>query len=187
VMPTGIEWTDETWNPVGGCTIKSPGCAHCYAMRLAVRHPSHPVYAGTVRPSKAGPVWTGKLTTAPDSHPVWRWPLSWRGAMRPVMGEGRRSLIFVGDMSDLFHEDRAVDDIDRVFRVIGACDEERRHVFQFLTKRPDVMRHYTTTRGSLSWNAGRLGSNRWPAQNIWLGCSVERQQEADARREHMRA
>ncbi|MBV8315968.1 MAG: DUF5131 family protein, partial [Planctomycetaceae bacterium] len=28
---TTIEWTDETWNPVRGCTKVSPGCAHCYA------------------------------------------------------------------------------------------------------------------------------------------------------------
>ena len=28
---SGIEWTDETWNPVRGCTKVSPGCAHSYA------------------------------------------------------------------------------------------------------------------------------------------------------------
>lgn len=32
-----IEWTEATWNPVGGCTIISPGCTNCYAMRLASR------------------------------------------------------------------------------------------------------------------------------------------------------
>ena len=26
--PTHIEWTDATWNPIGGCSIKSPGFAH---------------------------------------------------------------------------------------------------------------------------------------------------------------
>jgi protein gp37 len=30
-MPTTIEWTDETWNPVTGCVKVSPGCKHCYA------------------------------------------------------------------------------------------------------------------------------------------------------------
>ena len=29
-MPSSIEWTDETWNPVTGCTRVSPGCDHCY-------------------------------------------------------------------------------------------------------------------------------------------------------------
>ena len=33
----GIEWTDATWNPVAGCSVVSPGCTNCYAMRLAAR------------------------------------------------------------------------------------------------------------------------------------------------------
>ncbi|MBN1903217.1 DUF5131 family protein, partial [Candidatus Sumerlaeota bacterium] len=32
-----IEWTESTWNPVTGCTKISPGCAHCYAERIALR------------------------------------------------------------------------------------------------------------------------------------------------------
>ena len=34
---SAIEWTEATWNPVTGCTKISPGCAHCYAERLALR------------------------------------------------------------------------------------------------------------------------------------------------------
>jgi protein gp37 len=34
---TSIEWTDATWNPVAGCTVISPGCTNCYAMRMASR------------------------------------------------------------------------------------------------------------------------------------------------------
>ena len=32
-MPTTIEWTDERWNPVTGCTRVSPGCDKCYMFR----------------------------------------------------------------------------------------------------------------------------------------------------------
>lgn len=32
-----IEWTEMTWNPVVGCTKVSPGCRHCYAVRMARR------------------------------------------------------------------------------------------------------------------------------------------------------
>ena len=32
---TKIEWTDATWNPIVGCSVVSPGCTNCYAMRLA--------------------------------------------------------------------------------------------------------------------------------------------------------
>ena len=30
-----IEWTDASWNPTVGCSVKSPGCENCYAMWLA--------------------------------------------------------------------------------------------------------------------------------------------------------
>ena len=36
-MPSTIEWTDETWNPVTGCTRVSPGCDHCYMFALYPR------------------------------------------------------------------------------------------------------------------------------------------------------
>jgi protein gp37 len=32
-----IEWTEQTWNPVTGCTKISPGCKRCYAERMALR------------------------------------------------------------------------------------------------------------------------------------------------------
>ena len=35
---THIEWTDATWNPITGCSVTSPGCTNCYAMKLAGKH-----------------------------------------------------------------------------------------------------------------------------------------------------
>ena len=32
-----IEWTEQTWNPVTGCTKISPGCKNCYAETMARR------------------------------------------------------------------------------------------------------------------------------------------------------
>ena len=34
---SSIEWTEATWNPVVGCSVLSPGCTNCYAMRMAHR------------------------------------------------------------------------------------------------------------------------------------------------------
>jgi len=34
---SAIEWTEQTWNPVTGCTKISPGCKHCYAETMAKR------------------------------------------------------------------------------------------------------------------------------------------------------
>jgi len=36
-MPTKIEWAEESWNPITGCTPVSEGCAHCYARPMANR------------------------------------------------------------------------------------------------------------------------------------------------------
>ncbi len=36
-LSSSIEWTESTWNPLSGCTKVSPGCANCYAERLALR------------------------------------------------------------------------------------------------------------------------------------------------------
>ena len=36
-MSTKISWTNETWNPVVGCTKVSAGCKICYAEKMAFR------------------------------------------------------------------------------------------------------------------------------------------------------
>jgi protein gp37 len=41
---TKIEWTELSWNPVVGCSIISPGCTNCYAMRMAARIRVHEEY-----------------------------------------------------------------------------------------------------------------------------------------------
>lgn len=212
---TKIEWSDATWNPVGGCSIKSKGCTNCYAQRMAgTRLANHPLYAGTTSPSKAGPVFNGRLTVAPDDHSVWTWPLRWRGPKVPRRGPGARPMVFVGDMSDLFHEDRPDEVIDRVFAVMALA----RHIdFQVLTKRPERMRDYLHTRAGdwllrwpeavpvAAWHisqyeaVSRLGANgpeaqrmyrappvNFPLPNVWLGVSAEDQPTADERREPMR-
>jgi protein gp37 len=186
--PTDIEWTDGTWNPIGGCSIKSPGCINCYAQLLAgTRLTWHPLYAGVTDTVKGKPVFNGRMTIAADDHAVWRWPLKWRGAKRPRMGAGMPSLIFVGDMADLFHEDRDAAHIDRVIGVAGACEDKgHSHILQLLTKRPGRMAGYIASRGHKAWNARRLTTERWPANNMWLGFSAERQQEFDERWPHMR-
>ena len=68
--PTGIEWTDATWNPIGGCDLASPGCINCYAQELAGTRLAHlPLYAGTTDIVKGKHVFNGKLTVAPDDAP----------------------------------------------------------------------------------------------------------------------
>ncbi len=121
-MSTGIQWTDETWNPVTGCSKVSPGCAHCYAETLALTR-----LAG--KAGYPGLPWTPENAAANVSlRPErLRKPLTWR---EPRM-------VFVNSMSDLFHELVPWEYIDQVFDVMA---EAERHTFQVLTKRPERMR-----------------------------------------------
>jgi len=103
---TKIEWTNETWNPVTGCTKISEGCRNCYAASIAKR------FWGK---RKFGEVQchTSRLEQ----------PLRWK---KPRM-------IFVCSMGDLFHEEVPFKFINKVFQVIENCPQ---HIFQILTKRP---------------------------------------------------
>lgn len=131
---SAIEWTEATWNPVAGCSILSPGCTNCYAMGMAARIEKMQAalgrptpYAGLTQPSKAGPVWNGRIAVASDE--TLTQPLRWKRPRR----------IFVNSMSDLFHEDVADETIDRVFAVMALCPQ---HTFQVLTKRAARMREW---------------------------------------------
>jgi protein gp37 len=124
---THIEWTDATWNPITGCSIESPGCKHCYAMKLAgTRLQHHPSRAGLTVDTKAGPVWNGEVRF----NEQWLTePLRWKRPRR----------IFVVAHGDLFHESVPDSWIDRVFAVMALAPQ---HQFQVLTKRALRMREY---------------------------------------------
>jgi protein gp37 len=179
--PTDIEWTDATWNPIGGCSIASPGCGPCYAQKLAgTRLKHHPLYEDTTSIVKRKPVFNGKLTAAPDGADVWTWPLSWRGAANPKLGHGMPSLIFVGDMSDVYHEDRAIAVQNRIVGTLAIS--RHKHIGQLLTKRPHVMaEHIISLHPEDPW--GTFGDLR---KCLWLGTSAERQREFDGRWPHLR-
>ena len=114
---TTIEWTDETWNPVTGCSKVSPGCDNCYMFALYPR-----LSAMGVRGYEATP---DTVTVLPERLEV---PLRWT----------RPRLVFVNSMSDLFHPRVPLAFIGEVFDVMGRAEA---HVFQVLTKRPHRMRH----------------------------------------------
>ncbi|MGY6663395.1 MAG: DUF5131 family protein [Glycocaulis sp.] len=201
---TGIEWTQmpgrigETWNPVVGCSVVSPGCTNCYAMGMAARiermaagagRVSH--YAGTTKASKAGPVWTGRIAQAGEK--ALTAPLRW----------AKPRAVFVNSMGDLFHENVPDAWIDEVFAVMALCPQ---HIFMILTKRAARMRAYfigdqaycrvlgdgvvdALETAGIPWNGdwedrhsqAIAGATRWPLPNVWLGVSVEDQTRADER------
>jgi protein gp37 len=142
---TSIEWTDVTWNPVAGCSVLSPGCTNCYAMRMAARLEAMGVekYIGLTRKSGGRAKWTGKLRL---DHTALEAPKAWR---KPRM-------VFVNSMSDLFHENVPDAFIARVWSTMEAAPQ---HIFQILTKRPERMAVLSKILPLLP--------------NVWLGTSVE--------------
>ncbi|MGX9981933.1 phage Gp37/Gp68 family protein [Methylobacterium fujisawaense] len=178
-----IEWTEATWNPIVGCSIISPGCTNCYAMRMAARLEAmgRPQYAGLTRPSKAGAVWTGVMRLVENALLL---PLRTR----------KPTTYFVNSMSDLFHESVPDAWIDRVFAVMALAPQ---HTFQVLTKRARRMRAYCARRDERGrhpsmtdaalmaatgrWNTPARDLRRWPLPNVWLGVSAEDQRRADER------
>ena len=180
---SAIEWTDATWNPIVGCSIKSSGCAHCYAMRQALRQElmaagqgGESAYKGLTIETKAGPVWTGEVRLVEHLIDL---PLRWK----------RPRTIFVNSMGDLFHEDVPLEWIDSIvvtMALVGRRPPTERHVFQVLTKRADVMVRYfreIIVQGRL---IGDLFQMTGPMPHVWLGFSAERQHEFDERWNSMR-
>lgn len=197
---SSIEWTDATWNPITGCSVVSPGCTNCYAMKLAgTRLQHHPSRAGLTVDTKAGPVWTGEVRF----NEAWLdQPLRWRRSRR----------IFVCAHGDLFHESVTDEMIDQVFAIMALAPH---HTFQVLTKRSARMRAYMADRAGklarfmideyllkapdapakgrslhLAWPVKSVGDidapddvtmAQWPLPNVWLGISAEDQPRFEER------
>lgn len=187
---THIEWTDATWNPITGCSIVSPGCTHCYAMKLAgTRLQHHPSRVGLTADSKAGPVWTGEVRLNEN------WldqPLRWKRPRR----------IFVCAHGDLFAENVPNEWIVKVVATSIAGWLLNGHAFQILTKRASRMRGLFVS--DAFWEEVNMAvanlvrhvydpltiddfGQTNPCPGIWLGVSAERQKEADERIPHLLA
>ncbi len=164
-MNNKISWTEQTWNPVVGCTRISPGCRGCYAHRMAKRQ------AGMARAKRAKGQDPGRSA---HYEKVENWdgielvpealgdPLRWRKPRR----------VFVCSMSDLFHPDVPFSYIREVWDKMYSAP---RHTFQILTKRPARMLEFMNS----EWLPGR--GIRYPLDNVHLGVTAEDQERADER------
>jgi protein gp37 len=114
-------------------------------------------------------IFNGKITAAPEWHSQWTEPLVWRRAKHPKLGPDKPSLIFVGDMADLFIEGRSNKIITRVCATIALSD----HIGLLVTKRTARMADYFATLDART-------VHRWRPK-LWLGFSAERQLEFDRR------
>lgn len=122
---SSIEWTQDTWNPVTGCTKVSAGCAHCYAERMAKRL---------------------QVMDNPRYQHGFDVALHYDLLRLPLL-QRRPRTIFVNSMSDLFHERIPLEFIKHVFATMTAAPW---HTFQVLTKRS---RRLAQVAAELNWPA----------------------------------
>jgi len=165
---TSIEWCDHTFNPWWGCTKIADGCTHCYAADIANRF--------------GRAVWGTQGTRVMASDATWGEPLKWE---RKAAKDGVRRRVFCASMADVFEAwggpivdrfghcaasraDYTQDmDMDELRRDLFALIDSTPHLdWLLLTKRPDNIR--------FGWpDDGRM------RHNVWLGCSVATQKDAD--------
>lgn len=177
---TSIEWTDARWNPLVGCSEVSPGCANCYAARLAAtRLREIPTYKGLA---------IGKIERIPGekgSSRFQRGAIRWTGEIRCLPGrlgepQGWRKprRIFVCDMGDLFHENTPHEFLLQIFRAMADAPQ---HTYQILTKRADRMMAFLKAFAHVEQFHPMREDCVWPWPNVWCGVSVENQHFADER------
>jgi len=137
---SAIQWCHSTWNPTSGCTKVSEGCRNCYAERIDTRF--------------------GRDFSDVVLHPdrLTR-PLHWKKPQR----------IFVGSMSDLFHDRVPLPFILSILAIIRSAPQ---HTFMMLTKRAERMQEILSV-----FNQDLLPT----LPNLWAGVSVEDQPTADRR------
>lgn len=109
-MGTRIEWAEEVWNPITGCTKVSPGCQNCYAEAMAKRwegmygYPAGDPFKVVIR------------------HDRLDQPKKWV----------QSRIVFVCSMGDWLHEQVPDDFIRAIFETMQAYPQ---HVYITLTKR----------------------------------------------------
>lgn len=151
---TGIQWTNDTWNPLRAtfdgarlgwaCVKVSEGCQHCYAEEVNHRFGN------------------GLDYTVPNTAKV-EHVISERQMSIALKRQGSRR-VFISSMTDVFGEWVTDEQLDRIFGVMAATPQ---HTYQVLTKRHERMREYLSKRPVLD--------------NVWAGMSVENQRRAEER------
>ena len=206
-----IEWTQATWNPLAGCTKVSPGCKNCYAIRDAHRMSGNPnekihaKYAGTV--TEDGRNWTSKINFDESSLAL---PLRWTRPRR-IFVNSMSDLFHANVPDEWIDKIFAVMALapQHTFQVLTKRPERMREYLgqkaaewtdlgvsetlkemgidcDYCYNQGKVKPHLKAAGWYFDWDpAGEGGEliydGMTPFPHIWLGVSVENQEEADAR------
>lgn len=155
-----IEWTDHTFNPWIGCTKVSAACDHCYAETWDTRF--------------NGERWGPHAARTRTSAANWRKPLAWD---KQAAAERVRRRVFCASLADVFDNHKSIDPEWRA-DLWELIQETQNLDWLLLTKRPQNVKRFLPD----EWDGGEWGGP-WP--NVWLGTTVENQEEADRRISHL--
>lgn len=160
---SAIEWTDATFNPWWGCTKVSAACKNCYAEAWAKR--------------TGFQIWGQNAERRFFGAAHWSEPRKWNAKAER---EDRRMRVFCASMADVFESGGDGElgtrlAVERaklwiLIRETPALD------WLLLTKRPENIRLMAP------WV-----DEKDPPANVWLGTTVEDQEQADARIPHLLA
>ena len=157
---SGIEWTHHTFNPWTGCTKVSPACDNCYAEGWAKR---------------SGHVEWGPHRSRRRTKPgTWYGPVKWNAEAK---AKGIRYRVFCASLADVFDNHASITsgwrgDLWHLIHRTPHLD------WLLLTKRPqNISKMLPDGYGAPAWGDG------WP--NVWLGATVENQEEANRRIPHL--
>ncbi len=151
-----IEWTDHTFNPGLGCAKVSDGGRDCYAEELMDKR------YGKVQ-------WGAQGTRLRTSAANWKLPFEWN---RLAKEQGDRARVFCASLADVFE-----DKLDQ-WQDLRAW---RKDLFQLIELTPHLDWLLLTKRpGAVNRIVIDLNQVQLPA-NVWLGTSVENQEQADKR------
>jgi protein gp37 len=166
---SSIEWCDHTFNPWLGCTKVSEGCKHCYAEHMMDKR-------------------LGKVKWGPQGQRVrtstnnWREPLLWDLRARK---EGKRARVFCASLADVFEDKPDQPEMDEwrynLLHNIGLTENLD---WLLLTKRPENVQRLIDRAHDGDGNKWSNGIGRWSGRlpdNVWIGTSVENQEQADIR------
>lgn len=186
-----IEWTDHTFNPWIGCTKASDGCKNCYAEALMDK-----------RYSKVQ--WGVQGKRVRTSATNWKKPLAWnkaqwwqccecgaRGANGkpfalweykcPECGSARteetRARVFCASLADVFEDKPDQPEMDEWRESLFDLIELTPNLdWLLLTKRPENVLKMVPR----EWYPAYGWEDNLPS-NVWIGTSVENQEQADKR------
>ncbi len=197
---TEIEWCDKVWNPVRGCSRVSAGCEHCYAMGQAHRFsgPGKP-YDGltTIRRGKVD--WAGHARLVPEMLDQ---PLRWKKPQRIFvnsMSDLFHESLSNEDIAAVFMVMAACP--QHTFQVLtkrpkrmlewfrwadsyvasGGPDGAIGVLMKVLGECPWPLAGVLVGDEAYSDAAFEAVDREWPLPNVWLGVSVESQEQADKR------